>query len=380
MSILIAPAVLVGIALALGAGLVWARSRLPGNDDVLIDAVEALLPQTQCAQCGYPGCRPYAEAVAKGAALDLCPPGGQETIATLRDLLGENGDAAAEGSLRRQPVDFPGQPATKGLVPSPRDATKHRAGGRVKASAEAFAADADGICELVAKVREPECVGCALCIKSCPVDAIIGAPGFMHSVLEQHCTGCELCLPACPADCIDLMPAPVPEILASPLAATPKNKRQLPSRDGNQPTRRLANSSKSQLGSPQSAMEDAPCIGCNRCEEVCPEGLAPQHLLRLLRAGQSAEAAAADLGKCIECRLCDRACPTDIPLAGIFNGTKSELARQAAKEASAAAAKARFEARTARLAQQAATADTRRAARLERLRGRHRVGAQRTQR
>ena len=127
-------------------------------------------------------------------------------------------------------------------------------------------------------------------------------------------------------------------------------------------------------------MEGAPCIGCNRCEEVCPERLAPQHLLRLLRAGQSDQAAAADLGKCIECRLCDRACPADIPLAGIFHGAKAELARQAVKEASAAAAKARFEARTARLAQQAVTADARRAARLERLRGRHRIGAQQTQR
>ena len=108
MSILIAPAVLIGIALALGAGLIRARSRLPGNDDILIDAVEALLPQTQCAQCGYLGCRPYAEAVAKGAALDLCPPEGRETVAALRSLLSED----ASQSTAKPQRTAAGLPAT----------------------------------------------------------------------------------------------------------------------------------------------------------------------------------------------------------------------------------------------------------------------------
>ena len=307
MSMLIAAVVLVGVALLLGAGLVWVRSRLPNNTNALVDAIDALLPQTQCAQCGYPGCRPYAEAVANGAALDLCPPGGKETIAALKNLLGN--DVGASG----------------------------RDGGANEAS------------ELVAKVREPECVGCALCLNACPVDAIVGAPGFMHSVLERQCTGCELCLPACPVDCIDLVRAPI-QALTPPAAAAPKRHRALGS-----PT----------VFSPTAA--DAPCIGCNRCEEVCPEGLAPQHLLRLVRAGQYSRAAAAGLRACIECRLCDRACPTQIPLGGVFRLTKGELAQRAAKEANAAAAKARFQARTARLAEQEAAAEARRAKRLARL-------------
>ena len=335
MSILIAPAVLVGIALLLGAGLVWVRSRLPEGDHALTDAIDALLPQTQCAQCGYPGCRPYAEAVAGGAPLDLCPPGGKETVAALRNLLGEDAGEAAAAP----------QPSTAGR-PTARN------GGESP--------------ELVAKVREAECVGCALCIKACPVDAIIGAPGFMHSVLERHCTGCELCLPACPVDCIDLRPAPMPEASTSPTAATSKNRHPPSGRNDSQPRRGYASSAKGRLQRPSEA-GDAPCIGCNRCEEACPEALAPQHLLRLLRAGQSTQAATADLDKCIECRLCDRACPTEIPLAGIFHGAKGELAQKSAKEASAAAAKARFQARKARLAQQAASADARRAERLVRL-------------
>ena len=313
MSIFIAPAVLVGIALALGAGLVWARARLPGNDDVLIDAIEALLPQTQCAQCGYPGCRPYAEAVAKGAALDLCPPGGRETTAALRNLLGEG---AGE------------------VVAAPRSSTASRP----------TAKNGGESCELVAKVREPECVGCAQCIKACPVDAIIGAPGFMHTVLERHCTGCELCLPACPVDCIDLVPASTQAL--HPSSSAPTKRRHV---------------------FPSQAAANAPCIGCNRCEETCPEGLAPQHLLRLLRAGQSSQAAAVSLHECVECRLCDRACPTQIPLASIFHRAKSELAQRAAKDANAIAAKARFKAHRARLAEQNAAAEARRAERLVRL-------------
>ena len=335
MSILIAPAVLVGIALLLGAGLVWARSRLPDGDHALIDAIDALLPQTQCAQCGHPGCRPYAEAVAGGAPLDLCPPGGKETAAALRNLLGED---AGEAAAAPQPSTA-GRPTTRNGGESP---------------------------ELVAKVREAECVGCALCIKACPVDAIIGAPGFMHAVLERHCTGCELCLPACPVDCIDLKPAPSPEAPVPPSAAR-KGRRVTPGRLVGQPMRHLASDLSGRPRTPQAVSKDAPCIGCNRCEEACPEALAPQHLLRLLRAGQSTQAAAADLDKCIECRLCDRACPTEIPLAGIFHGAKGELAKKSAKEASAAAAKARFQARKARLAQQAASADARRAERLVRL-------------
>ena len=128
---------------------------------MLIDTVDALLPQTQCAQCGYPGCRPYAEAVVAGAPLDLCPPGGFATQQRLAEVLDRD----------------PGM-----QLPSPQP--------------------------LIAVIDEAECIGCALCIPPCPVDAIIGAPKFMHTILTDHCTGCELCIEPCPVDCIRLAAAP----------------------------------------------------------------------------------------------------------------------------------------------------------------------------
>ncbi|NNC23593.1 RnfABCDGE type electron transport complex subunit B [Salinisphaera sp. USBA-960] len=136
------------------------------QDDV--DAIDALLPQTQCRRCGYDGCRPYAEAIAAGEAdINRCPPGGQETADRL---------AAATGR-QNKPLD-----------PECGDASVAR----------------------VARIREAECIGCTRCIQVCPTDAIIGAAKQMHTVIEQDCTGCELCVPACPVDCID-MPESAPE-------------------------------------------------------------------------------------------------------------------------------------------------------------------------
>ena len=282
-AILIAAGALAGLTMIAGLALAWAHSRLPADDHGLIDAIDALLPQTQCGQCGHPGCRPYAEALAAGAPMDLCPPGGQETFAALRALLGRD----------------------DGLAPAePRPA--------------------------VARIRAPECIGCALCLAPCPVDAIVGAAGFMHTVIEDQCTGCELCLPACPVDCIEL--APLPSL-----------------------------SSRSDQPPPGT---DAPCIGCNRCEGVCPEALAPQQLLRLSRADQLDAAAGMGLERCIECRLCDRACPSGIPLAHLFHAAKEELADRAARQSRAIAAKARVDARNARLAAVETDARTRRAQRL----------------
>jgi Na+-translocating ferredoxin:NAD+ oxidoreductase subunit B len=129
----------------------------------LVDQIDALLPQTQCAKCGYPACRPYAAAIAQGEAeIDQCPPGGAEGIAKLAALLGRN--------VR------PLNPANG--VEHPRAA---------------------------ALIDEDWCIGCALCIQACPVDAIVGAPKLMHTVLLQHCTGCELCVPPCPVDCIEMV-------------------------------------------------------------------------------------------------------------------------------------------------------------------------------
>lgn len=130
--------------------------------------IDALLPQTQCTRCGYPGCKPYAEAIAGGAAeINQCPPGGSATIAALAALL-------------RRPV-LPLNPLN-GVESAPR----------------------------VAWIDEARCIGCARCLAPCPVDAIVGAPKYMHTVLTAYCTGCELCLPPCPVDCIELRPGAPP--------------------------------------------------------------------------------------------------------------------------------------------------------------------------
>ncbi len=129
----------------------------------LVDAIDALLPQTQCTKCGYAGCRPYAEALAQdNADINQCPPGGTEGIRKLARLLGR---------------------AEKSLNPSNGSETPRAA----------------------ALIDEARCIGCMLCIKACPVDAIIGAAKRMHTVLTQYCTGCDLCLPPCPVDCIDMV-------------------------------------------------------------------------------------------------------------------------------------------------------------------------------
>ena len=140
----------------------------------LADRLDALLPQTQCTRCGYAGCRPYAEALAAGAAgIDQCPPGGDATAAALAAVLG----------VPARPVS-----AAFGREAPPR----------------------------VAVIDEAVCIGCAKCLPACPVDAIIGARRQLHTVVAAECTGCELCLPPCPVDCITLVEAG-PAVL--PLAA-----------------------------------------------------------------------------------------------------------------------------------------------------------------
>jgi len=156
-------------------------------DPALVAAIDALLPQTQCTRCGYPACRPYAEAIANGeAALNRCPPGGAETIARLAVLL-----------------DRPALPL-----------------------------DADCGVELpaatVARVVEADCIGCTKCIQACPVDAIVGAANLMHVVITEDCTGCELCLPPCPVDCIVIEPAPA---LPLPREQAPQHRQRYQQRE-----------------------------------------------------------------------------------------------------------------------------------------------------
>ena len=151
---------IAAIALVAGVALAIAQRRLPPGKSDIVDQVNELLPQTQCAQCGYPGCRPYAEAVVDGsAAINLCPPGGNETVRRLARLLGKEPQPLAETTV-----------------------------------------------SAVAVIDETVCIGCFHCRNACPVDAIIGAPQFMHTVIADECTGCELCIAPCPVDCITLRP------------------------------------------------------------------------------------------------------------------------------------------------------------------------------
>ena len=148
------------LALLAGLALSYAYRSLPATSSSLVDTVNELLPQTQCAQCGYPGCRPYAAAIVnENAELNLCPPGGEQTVQRLADLLGRKAPPLASPAV------------------SPR---------------------------LLAVIDESLCIGCMHCRNACPVDAIVGAHHYMHSVIAAECTGCELCVAPCPVDCISM--------------------------------------------------------------------------------------------------------------------------------------------------------------------------------
>ena len=156
---LIAVAVMAGLALVLGAILGAASVRFRVEGDPLVDKIDAVLPQTQCGQCGFPGCKPYAEAIAEGEVdINLCPPGGMEGVRKLADLLGRE----------VKPLEAEEKP------------------------------------KQLAIIDEATCIGCTLCIQACPVDAIVGAAKQMHTVVESLCTGCELCVKPCPVECIHM--------------------------------------------------------------------------------------------------------------------------------------------------------------------------------
>ena len=148
------------LALSLGLILGYAAIRFKVEGNPLVDQIDAILPQTQCGQCNYPGCRPYAEAIASGEApINQCPPGGQEGVDALAELLDVETLSLNE---------------------------EH---GETKA-------------EHVVTIDEQLCIGCTLCIQACPVDAIVGASKVMTTVIAKECTGCDLCIPVCPVDCI----------------------------------------------------------------------------------------------------------------------------------------------------------------------------------
>ena len=216
--------IVTGLVAFTALSLVTARRYLDPNGNEVVKELNRLLPQTQCAQCGYPGCRPYAEAMADGAPVTLCPPGGDRTAEKLAEKLGR--------SLEQNKVKQP---------------------------------------ELaIAKIIESECIGCTLCITACPVDAIIGARNQIHTVLNEICTGCELCIPPCPVDCIDLESQPKTEYPTFPeepmacincgfcIATCPKDL---------QPHLLYRYRRDSDIAD-EFRIDD--CIECRRCDQVCP--------------------------------------------------------------------------------------------------------------
>ena len=135
-----------------------------------VKELDALLPQTQCGECSYPGCLPYAEAMARGVApINKCPPGGIDTVKALASLLHIDATPYLQEAIENA------------RAPS------------------------------VAVIRESECIGCTKCIKACPVDAIIGSGKLMHAIITHECTGCGLCVEPCPVDCIEMVTLPEPE-------------------------------------------------------------------------------------------------------------------------------------------------------------------------
>jgi electron transport complex protein RnfB len=231
--VLTAVFVLAAVAALCGLLLSVAANKLRIAGDPVVDSIEALLPQTQCAQCGYAGCRPYALALAVGQAdINQCPPGGETVIRALADL------------LNREPAPL-------------------------------NAAFGENKPQQTAVIREEDCIGCTLCIEACPVDAIVGSAKRMHTVLADACTGCELCLAPCPVDCIDLLPLAAhhaepafeDDLLAREcircgecVPACPMNL---------EPQRLYAFARAGEIHKAQ-GRHLASCIECGRCASICP--------------------------------------------------------------------------------------------------------------
>jgi electron transport complex protein RnfB len=262
-----------GLGLLLG----YAAHYFKVQGEPLVEKIESLLPQTQCAQCGFPGCKPYAVAISKNLAdINQCPPGGIDTVVALANLLGKE--------------------------PKPLNS----AFGETKPKS-------------VAVIIEADCIGCVKCIPACPVDAILGASKFMHTVIASECTGCELCIAPCPVDCIVMQLVP------------------------EKPTPVI---SRFESNFEQTAL---PCIRCGECATVCPIQLLPQQLYWHSRADNLASRDIKTyldtyhLFSCIECGRCDVVCPSHIPLVHYFRVEKEKITLKISQEESASLAKQRFE-------------------------------------
>lgn len=232
---MIEPILLTLLATSIAAILVFAAKRYPTDEGEVVNAINNCLPQTQCAQCGHPGCLPYARAIANGEPINRCPPGGEQTIVNLANLLGRD----------VTPLD------------------------------PEFGEDS---AKTVAVIREAECIGCTLCIQACPVDAIVGAQQQMHSVIESVCTGCDLCLPPCPVDCIDMIELPTNNRVTPPEPATMECIRCGDCEDvcpkSLQPQalywQRASNES-------MLALNLTDCIECRLCDKSCPSDIPLTH-------------------------------------------------------------------------------------------------------
>jgi len=263
---LLPPAILLAAILGgIAALLIFAKQRYGGTEDAVVSAINQCLPQTQCAQCGHPGCLPYAQAIAAGEAINRCPPGGKQTIAALAQLLGRDIIALDDSYGQELP-------------------------------------------KRVAKIREAECIGCTLCIQACPVDAIIGAQQQMHSILEDLCTGCDLCLPPCPVDCIDMIEVEsvvtgIPKPLTPLVAKVAQQTEAACIRCGDcevvcpkelQP--QMLFWQRSSTDSMTALNLDA-CIECRLCDRVCPSAIPLTKYFQVakqsLRAAEQQQAEAA---------------------------------------------------------------------------------------